>query len=157
MDILIRFGMAIVIAVIGIGLYFAMTQLRLIVLRRSHRNVLGLDGWRSDKPTILYFSSPDCAPCQTIQHPALDELRAQYHERLQIIEVDASEKTNLANQWGVLTVPTTFIIDAKGQPRHVNNGVALADKLRQQLREFTGLEPIDSTRKAMQDKLATQH
>jgi hypothetical protein len=30
-------------------------------------------------------------------------------------------------------VPTTFVIDANGKPRYVNHGVAMAEKLIQQL------------------------
>jgi len=34
----------------------------------------------------------------------------------------------IASQWGVLSVPTTFVIDAQGNPRYVNHGVAPLDK-----------------------------
>ena len=141
MEIVIRAVIAVVIIAIGVGLYLAITKLRLARLRRASRQRvdLGLDDFRIGVPAILYFTTPDCVPCRTVQGPAIEELRAQFEERLQIIKVDASERIDLANQWGVLSVPTTFIIDALGQPRHVNNGVASAAKLRQQLREFAGL------------------
>jgi hypothetical protein len=67
-------------------------------------------------------------------------LAKQFGSRLQIVIIDASERIDTANHWGVLSVPTTFIIDAQGRPRHVNNGVASATRLRQQLREFAELE-----------------
>ena len=148
MDVLIRSGIAIIIVVAGIGLYIAISKLRLVSLHRSnHQRVnLGLDPhtYRAGVPAILYFTTPTCAPCRTIQAPAIEELRAQFGARLQIVKVDASEKTELADQWGVLSVPTTFIIDAQGRPRHVNNGVTPATKLRLQLRAFVNLdEPRD--------------
>lgn len=158
MDILMRFGIAVVIAILGIVLYFAISKLRLTLLRRANRQQvnLGLDDFRLGIPAILYFTTPTCAPCRTVQGPAIEELRAQFGEHLQIVKIDASEKIDLANHWGVLSVPTTFIIDAQGQPRHVNNGVTSAAKLRQQLREFAGLrEPDDSKHSLPSKKLVT--
>ncbi|MBI5304164.1 MAG: thioredoxin family protein [Chloroflexi bacterium] len=158
MDIAIRFGITILIIFAGVGLYLAVTKLRLASLRHVQRDQanLGLDDFRVGAPTILYFTTPDCAPCQTLQSPAIEELRAQFGDALQIIKVDASERIDLANQWGVLSVPTTFIIDAQGQPRHVNNGVASAAKLVQQLHAFAGLsQPSGAARQVAANKLAT--
>ncbi len=142
MEILTRLGVAAVIIIAGILIYLLWTRTRLYLLRRRgnrSKRYAGLDALREGVPAILYFTTPDCIPCRTTQGPAIEELREQYRDRLQIITIDASERTDLANYWGVLSVPTTFIIDSAGQPRHVNNGVASAPKLRQQLREFVGL------------------
>ena len=141
MELLTRLGIAIAIALGGVVLYWAVAKLRLSLLRRraasgSHFGGLEL---RPGVPAILYFTTPNCAPCRTVQGPAVEELREQMGARLQIIKIDASEQIALADYWGVLSVPTTFIIDAQGRPRHVNNGVTPAVRLRQQLREFAGL------------------
>lgn len=85
------------------------------------------------KPVILYFTTPGCVPCRTIQRPALARLQQQLGDRLQVVEVDAQERPDLASQWGVLSVPTTFIIDARGQVRQVNHGAARVEKLEKQL------------------------
>jgi hypothetical protein len=39
----------------------------------------------------------------------------------------------LRNTWGVLSLPTTFIIDMKGHPRGVNHGATRAARLIDQL------------------------
>jgi thiol-disulfide isomerase/thioredoxin len=85
-------------------------------------------------PAILYFTTPDCIPCKTIQRPAIDKLKYLFGETLEVVEVDALDRPELASQWGVMSVPTTFIIDASGQPRHVNHGVTTTDKLLIQLK-----------------------
>jgi hypothetical protein len=36
----------------------------------------------------------------------------------------------------VLSVPTTFILDREGKPRHVKHGFAFAEKLFKQIREL---------------------
>jgi thioredoxin-like negative regulator of GroEL len=156
MEIVTRLGTAGVIVLVGVLLYWELTKLRLSLLRRwadSDRHLGGLE-LRQGVPAILYFTTPDCAPCRTVQGPAIEELREQLGERLQVIKIDASEQMALADYWGVLSVPTTFIIDAQGRPRHVNNGVTPAVRLRQQLREFAGLVDLteDRSRRTVPDK-----
>lgn len=104
-----------------------------LVLRRQAAAGLGLDGYRPGAPAVLYFTDPGCAPCLAVQDPALVELAARFGSRLQILKVQALERPDLTDAWGVLSLPTTFIIDGAGQPRGVNHGVARAAKLERQL------------------------
>jgi thiol-disulfide isomerase/thioredoxin len=120
------------LVVIALG-YFAYRLYGWFVMRRLARAELGLDGYTLGKPAILYFTDPGCAPCHTIQDPALEQVASQYGERLQIIKVQALERPDLANSWGVLSLPTTFIIDMKGHPRGVNHGATRAARLIDQL------------------------
>lgn len=53
--------------------------------------------------------------------------------QLQVIEVDVTAQPELANRWRVFTTPTTYILDAGGQARYVNIGLADEDKLCAQL------------------------
>ena len=48
---------------------------------------------------------------------------------LHVVEVDATEQPELASRWGVMSVPTAFLFDPRGQLRHVNHGVTRAEKL----------------------------
>jgi thioredoxin-like negative regulator of GroEL len=84
-------------------------------------------------PTIVYFTTPGCVPCKTQQQPALARLKANSDQPIQIIQIDAAEQPEVAQRWGVMTAPTTFVLDAQGKPRAVNYGVADEHKLRQQL------------------------
>jgi thioredoxin-like negative regulator of GroEL len=118
--------------IIGLGL----TTYRLLTgafLRRRAQLGLQLEAYERVRPAILYFTMPYCMPCETVQAPALRELQARFGQRLQVIEIDATQSPEQADRWGVLSVPTTFIIDAQGQPRGVNHGVARVDKLERQL------------------------
>jgi hypothetical protein len=54
-------------------------------------------------------------------------------EQLEVVEIDATERPDLAKTWGVMSVPTTFVLDARGEARYVNNGVARAEKLLEQI------------------------
>lgn len=128
--LLIRLAWTAAIIAAGIGLYLLINRL---ILARSPRRPALHAGIQPGRPGILYFTTPDCAPCKTVQRPALLRLRERLGDSLQIVEINAMDQPELARAWHVLSVPTTFIIDARGEPRHVNHGVAGADKLLQQL------------------------
>jgi thiol-disulfide isomerase/thioredoxin len=129
-DILLRFGLALGIIALGLSAYWLNNQ-RLLV--RAQNNVLALFGTLPNKPVIVYFTTPDCAPCKTIQRPALNKLSSLMGDKLEVIEIDAIQRPDLAERWGVMSVPTTFLLNARGEARYVNNGVARVEKLMEQL------------------------
>lgn len=129
-DIPLRFILAIGIIGLGAAAYWFLNH-RLLV--RAKNNVFTLFEKLPNKPVIVYFTTPDCVPCKTAQRPALDKVRTLLGEKLQVIEIDASERPDLAKRWGVMSVPTTFLLDARGEARYVNNGVARAEKLMEQI------------------------
>lgn len=102
-------------------------------VRRVAANDPLVSGLRPGVPAILYFSSPVCAPCHTLQRPALQRLLAELGDRVQVIEVNALEQHDVAARWGVWSVPTTVVLDWQGHPRAVNTGVTAPDTLRRQL------------------------
>jgi thiol-disulfide isomerase/thioredoxin len=124
-DILFRFLLALLIVGVGIGVYLVNNRL---ILGRAPKTIAQVG-----KPAILYFTTPGCVPCKTVQKPAIRQIKEILGEMLQVIEIDASQQPDLAQRWGVLSVPTTFVIDSRGQARHVNHGVARAEKLLKQL------------------------
>ena len=131
--ILIRFLWAIAIAGFLIGAYWVVNA---VIISQARGKRLGLETIRVGIPVILYFTTPSCMPCKTVQRPALARVQDDLGERIQVIEIDASAQPELADYWGVLSVPTTFIIDGRGRPRRVNHGVAGAEKLQKQVEEI---------------------
>ena len=130
MSILLRFGLAIGIIGLGVFAYWLVNQR---LLGRARNNVFALLNKLPDKPVLVYFTTPDCAPCKTVQRPAIERVANMLGERLKVVEVDAYEQPDLARTWGVMSVPTTFVIDERGEARYVNNGVARAEKLLEQI------------------------
>lgn len=82
---------------------------------------------------IVYFTTPTCIPCKTQQMPALTQLQNEMGERLQIVQIDATTDSAAADRWGVLSAPTTFVLDGQRRPHAINHGVAQADMLRRQV------------------------
>jgi thioredoxin-like negative regulator of GroEL len=132
-DVLIRFLLTAGIILAGIAAYQLVTRAVLSKARSANRRT---PMSRTHTPAILYFTTPDCVPCKTIQRPALQKVKETVGDRVDVVEVDAYEKPDLARQWGVLSVPTTFILDANGVPRHVNHGATPAARLLKQMEDI---------------------
>jgi thioredoxin-like negative regulator of GroEL len=85
------------------------------------------------RPAVVAFSSPSCAACRTAQDPALAELQARLEGGVRVIHVDAAERPEVARRFGVLTVPSTVVLDRRGAVTDANQGFASADRLAAQL------------------------
>ena len=129
-EILLRSLLAIGIIVVGMGAYWLVNQR---LLMRARNNVFSIFAAFPNKPVLVYFTTPTCAPCKTIQRPAIDKIAKLLGEKLHVVEIDATERPDLAKTWGVMSVPTTFLLDSRGEARYVNNGVARAEKLMEQI------------------------
>jgi thioredoxin 1 len=129
-SVVLRFGLAVGIIGLGAFAYWLVNQ-RLLIRARS--NISALFSKLPEKPVLVYFTTPDCVPCKTVQRPAIQKVARALGEELEVIEINAYEQPDLAKTWGVMSVPTTFVLDARGQARYVNNGVARAEKLLEQI------------------------
>ena len=129
-DILLRFAFAIGIIFLGVGVNWLFNR-RLI--SRARDGIGSLFNTLPNKPTIVYFTTPDCAPCKTVQRPALEKLTNLLGEKLHVVEIDATQQPEVAKTWGVMSVPTTFLLNSRGEARYVNNGVARVEKLMEQI------------------------
>jgi len=140
-DVLLRLLIAIGLAALGAGLYWGWNRWNLRRLAGASTATPGLEAFRPGTPAILYFTTPDCAVCASTQRPVLQRLQAELGDRLQVFTVAAAAQPNIADYWGVLSVPTTFIIDTRGQPRRVNHGLAGYARLQRQLDEIADDTP----------------
>jgi thiol-disulfide isomerase/thioredoxin len=129
-EVLQRLLIAAAISGLGVVVYILVNR---VTLRRAESKVARFQSYRSGLPALVYFTTPTCAPCKTVQRPAIEQLTGRFGRWFQVIEVDASSQPDVAQEWGVLSVPTTFVIDASGKPRYVNHGVTNAATLIKQL------------------------
>lgn len=132
-DLFVRIIISLAIIAGGLLLYALLNRMALARARvQANRLSLGNRG----RPILMYFSSPACAPCRTVQRPAIQRLSEMVAGSLEVVEVDTSQRPEIASQWGVLSVPTTLVIDAQGKPRYINHGVAPVEKLLQQIQDL---------------------
>lgn len=140
MDLLIRTGIALLLLSAGIGLSLLYKRW---VRSRSSKLLRRLGPLRSGTFILVYFTSPTCVPCKTVQRPAIEQLMQKFGDALQVLEIDALQHPDLASSWGVLSVPTTFVINQFGKICHVNYGIARAEKLMEQIQDAHGWIAVD--------------
>jgi len=86
--------------------------------------------------TLLQFSTEFCAPCRTTAR-ILGELAATTDGAVHV-DVDLTDKPELARRYGILQTPTTFILDRSGAVRARVAGAARPDQLRSAVAAITG-------------------
>lgn len=85
------------------------------------------------QPAILYFTADWCGACKLHQRPALQQLLIDQPD-LKVITVDVEVQPQDAKRWGILSLPTTIILNNDHVPVAVNHGAVPAHKLAQQLK-----------------------
>lgn len=129
-----RLILTVVLVTAGLAAYIIYRRLHLTKLAQSIHIDPILSHIKRDVATIVYFTTPTCIPCKTQQQPALRMLQTELgDDAVQIVQIDATEDMSAAERWGVMSAPTTFVLDKMFQPIHINHGVADVNKLKRQL------------------------
>ena len=64
---------------------------------------------KSDKKVLLDFYATWCGPCKMLS-PIVDQIAEEHPEYL-VGKVDVGENTDIAEQYGVMSVPTLVVLD----------------------------------------------
>jgi thioredoxin 1 len=94
------------------------------------RRASSVEAGATEGPRVLYFRSDHCTSCET-QAELLAELDAEMRGIIEPVDVDA--EPDRAQAYGVLTLPTTLVMDPSGEVQQINYGVTKPEKLRKQL------------------------
>jgi thioredoxin-like negative regulator of GroEL len=131
----------VILAAVVVGLALLVVAARVLARRRLRqaRALPGEEIWQAlgaapdGRPAVVAFSTPSCAACHTAQKPALAQLDSRAQGAVRVFEVDAAERPEVARRFGVLTVPTTAILDPSGRLTALNNGFAPTSRLAEQV------------------------
>lgn len=74
-----------------------------------------------DKPAIVDFYADWCGPCRAIA-PTLQELAAQYGDKIIIYKVNIDKDPDLAHAFGIRSIPAVMYIPVKGEPKMTVGG-----------------------------------
>lgn len=124
-----RLLIILILGLVGTGAYTAVKQFH---VRRLNRQIIPSSG--GGQPTLLYFRSDSCAVCPTqAQYLAKVMEEVGGNGRFALQQIDVDHQPDRAAQYGIMTLPTTMLLDAAGKVREINYGLTPPHKLQQQL------------------------
>jgi len=100
---------------------------------------------RSSLPAVVDFYADWCGPCQTVS-PLIESLSKEYDGKVKFVKVDTDKNPDLAERYGVMSIPTVFIFkDGQVKERIVGAApVALYRKKIEAALEQSSSEPASA-------------
>lgn len=72
--------------------------------------------FKGNKPCIIDFSASWCGPCQRLA-PVLEEVAQEFEGKIDVYKIDIDEESEVAEQFGIQSVPTLIFCPLDGKPR----------------------------------------
>lgn len=69
-----------------------------------------------DKPCIIDFYATWCGPCKRLA-PILEEISKEYKGKIYVYKIDIDKEKELAQTWGIRSVPTLFFCPMESEPQ----------------------------------------
>jgi thiol-disulfide isomerase/thioredoxin len=138
---------ALVLSLLALGLavglvWRARTGLAKKVIGGETINLAAIGATKNGKPvtkfgqkvTFLQFSSEICTACR--QTAKLYSELELVHPEILYIEVDITNRTDLANKFNILQTPTTLVLDARGRVTSRIGGAVKQQTLQHEIGSF---------------------
>ncbi|MDR1370352.1 MAG: thioredoxin [Dysgonamonadaceae bacterium] len=82
--------------------------------------------YKGTKPCIVDFYADWCAPCRKLA-PILAEIATKYKNQVIVYKIDTDKERELAQAFGISSIPTLFFIPVDGTPQVVRGVLSKED------------------------------
>lgn len=72
--------------------------------------------FKGDKPCIIDFYADWCGPCKKVA-PIMAQLAEEYKDQIVIYKIDTDKERELAQLFGIKSIPSILFCPAEGQPQ----------------------------------------
>ncbi len=90
--------------------------------------------FEGDKPAIIDFYADWCQPCKQLE-PTLEEIDHEYQGQIDVYKIDTEDQQELAQAFGIKSIPAILFIPKEGQPQMVK-GVIEKSQFEQAINEI---------------------
>jgi thioredoxin 1 len=94
--------------------------------------------YKGDLPAIIDFYADWCGPCKMVA-PVLEELSDEYAGKVHIYKIDTDREQELAEAFGIQSIPSLLFIPTEGQPQ-MAQGALPKGTLKKAMKEVLDIE-----------------
>jgi len=91
---------------------------------------------KGDIPLVVDFFSPYCNPCKQLSE-SFEKAAAQYEGKARFLKIDVTQFPQLAENYGVFSLPTLMIFDTTGKQVEKATGLKNVQKTLDKLEKYT--------------------
>ena len=82
--------------------------------------------YKGDKPAVIDFYASWCGPCKMMA-PIMDEVAQEYEGKVYIYKVDTEAEQELAQIFGIRSIPSILFIPMEGKPMMMQGALPKAE------------------------------
>lgn len=86
--------------------------------------------YEGKKPCIIDFYADWCGPCRQVA-PIMKEMAGKYKDQIIVYKVNVDQETELAQTFGIRSIPTILFVPMTGKPQLVQGAMPKGEVIKQ--------------------------